>query len=62
MELNDGAVVINMRNDHASACECRAAAASGDGGETFESVAWDTALVSPVCQVGLRLRVWDGGV
>ena len=60
VELPDGTVLLNMRNDHANAsCDCRAVAASADGGATFATpVVYDATLISPVCQASL-LRVGD---
>lgn len=46
-----GAVLANMRSDHLNkSCDCRAFALSTDGGASFSSVQWDSALISPVCQ------------
>lgn len=50
-ETSDGRLLLNMRNDHANACDCQATSVSADGGATWSlPVAWDAALVSPVCQ------------
>lgn len=58
-ELADGTVYLNMRSYHGK--HRRAVARSYDGGETWSEVAWDEALVEPVCQAGL-LSLPDGGV
>eukprot|EP00035_Acanthoeca_spectabilis_P028159 m.469430 g.469430 ORF g.469430 m.469430 type:complete len:494 (+) comp28558_c0_seq1:69-1550(+) len=58
-ELSDGRVYLNMRNNHypnyanGSSCDCRAYATSNDGGATFGERAFDSALISPVCQATL---------
>lgn len=48
VELSDGRVMANMRNDHLTSCDCRAVATSSDGGKSFGSITYDTALISPV--------------
>eukprot|EP01051_Picozoa_sp_SAG22_P009424 SAG22_NODE_787_length_7239_cov_4.418487_3_plen_284_part_00 len=52
-ELGDGRVYLNMRNNHRTACHCRAYATSTTGGATFGALAYDAALPSPVCQATL---------
>ena len=54
VELSDGRVMANMRNDHLTSCDCRAVAISTDGGKTFGDISYDPALISPV---RLRLAV-----
>ena len=54
VELSDGTVVANMRNDHLNkSCDCRAIAVSKDGGATFGDITYDPALPSPVCQASI---------
>ena len=52
-ELSDGRVYLNMRNNHATQCHCRAFATSANGGESFGELKFDAALPSPVCQATL---------
>jgi len=50
----NGSLLLNMRNDHANACDCRAVIRSDDGGETFNlPILYDPTLISPVCQASL---------
>ena len=53
--LGDGSLLLNMRNDHLTACKCRAVARSTDGGASFSSVSFDSTLVSPVCQASMAV-------
>lgn len=47
-------VLLNMRNSHLNPCDCRAVAASRDGGETWSPAPWFVpALVEPVCSAGM---------
>lgn len=48
VELNDGRIMANMRNDHLMSCDCRAIAISINAGETFGNITYDPALISPV--------------
>jgi len=48
VELANGSVMANMRNDHLSSCDCRAVAISNDGGKSFGSITYDSTLISPV--------------
>ena len=48
VELTDGRVMANMRNDHLTSCDCRAVAFSSDGGKTFGNITYDPTLISPV--------------
>ena len=42
VELADGRVMANMRNDHLNAsCNCRAVSISTDGGATFGPITFD---------------------
>lgn len=50
VELPNGQVMANMRNNHLTDCDCRAVALSNDGGASFEPLSFDPVLVSPVCQ------------
>ena len=52
-QLQNGSVLLNMRNAHFSACKCRAVAHSDDGGETWSNVQFDATFISPVCQAAL---------
>ena len=52
--LGNGSLLLNMRNDHANACDCRAVSRSDDGGASFSlPVGYDATLISPVCQASL---------
>ncbi len=48
VELSDGSVMANMRNNHLHNCSCRAVSVSRDGGATFQNITYDAALISPV--------------
>ncbi|EDQ86314.1 uncharacterized protein MONBRDRAFT_28502 [Monosiga brevicollis MX1] len=61
VELPDGRVMANMRNNHINACKCRAYALSEDGGASFGAIQFADALVSPVCMASI-LRGLDGNV
>ena len=61
MELPDGRVMANMRNDHLTSCKCRGIAVSNDGGASFGDVQFDPTLVSPVCMASI-LRAKDGNI
>ncbi|EGD83596.1 hypothetical protein PTSG_04204 [Salpingoeca rosetta] len=50
VELPDGRVLANMRNNHINKCSCRGVAISDDGGTTFGPVSFAPQLISPVCQ------------
>lgn len=54
VELRDGTLMLNMRNYHRQ--NRRAVALSHDGGETWEPMTHDPALVEPVCQASLIAR------
>jgi sialidase-1 len=50
----NGSLLLNMRNDHANPCDCRAIIRSDDGGATFNlPILYDPTLISPVCQASL---------
>eukprot|EP01065_Artemidia_motanka_P022821 TRINITY_DN2700_c0_g1_i2.p2 TRINITY_DN2700_c0_g1~~TRINITY_DN2700_c0_g1_i2.p2 ORF type:complete len:456 (+),score=138.13 TRINITY_DN2700_c0_g1_i2:65-1432(+) len=53
VELSNGDVVANMRNRHASKCDCRAVSVSKDGGSSWSDPTYDDALTSPVCQASV---------
>ena len=53
VELQNGSVVINMRNAHRDPCDCRAVSISHDGGLTFSPAWFIPALIEPVCSAGL---------
>jgi sialidase-1 len=48
VELADGTLYLNMRNNYFKFK--RAFAVSGDGGQTFGKLRWDNELVEPICQ------------
>jgi len=49
----NGSLLLNMRNDHLTPCDCRATARSEDGGATWSAIAFDSTLIEPVCQGSL---------
>eukprot|EP01116_Phalansterium_solitarium_P010341 TRINITY_DN2502_c0_g1_i4.p1 TRINITY_DN2502_c0_g1~~TRINITY_DN2502_c0_g1_i4.p1 ORF type:complete len:371 (+),score=108.22 TRINITY_DN2502_c0_g1_i4:1924-3036(+) len=53
VELANGSLLANMRNDHLTSCDCRAESASNDGGATFGPLTFSPELVSPVCQASM---------
>ena len=55
--LGAGSVYLNMRNNHRTKCHCRAYATSKDGAGHFGELAYDDALISPVCQATLSTGV-----
>src|SRR5687768_1992802 len=60
VELSDGRVYLNCRDQHKRGRRC--AAWSDDGGETFGEVRWEETLIEPACQGSLeRVRTGDGG-
>ena len=50
VELSNGSIQANMRNDHLWNCDCRAISISNDGGDTFILPFPDSELISPICQ------------
>jgi len=48
VELEDGAVYLNMRTSHAK--RCRMVVRSVDGGEIWTGVQFDETLIGPICQ------------
>ena len=57
-EARDGAVILNMRSYHGR--NRRAVQRSRDGGLTLEPLAFDEALIEPVCQASLVSAVRPG--
>jgi sialidase-1 len=59
VELADGRLLLNMRNyagrdgGQADRDRMRAIATSADGGESWSPLAYDAALVEPICQASL---------
>lgn len=55
VELSNGSVVANMRNDHyfPDDCDCRGISVSNNGGTTFTTPSGDVELKSPVCQASV---------
>jgi Neuraminidase (sialidase) len=54
VELPNGDVMANMRNNHADAnCSCRAVSVSQDGGVTWGPISYDDSLPEPVCQASI---------
>lgn len=51
VELNDGQILANMRNDHLTSCDCRGLSISSDGGKTFSNITYDPTLISPVLYI-----------
>ena len=60
VQLANGSVVINMRNQAASACSCRLVAISHDAGETFSAPYHIPDLIEPGGCQGSLLRLVDG--
>ncbi len=57
-ELQDGSLLLNMRNNYGRSR--RAVAKSADGGLNWSAVAFDETLVEPVCQASLvTTRRWN---
>lgn len=50
VELDDGSLLLNMRNYHKREKNMRALATSKDGGLTWSAVRYDPTLVEPICQ------------
>jgi len=58
VELWNGTLMANMRNDHDNACKCRGVATSDDGGDTWSPIFYDPVLIEPVCQASI-VRIGD---
>jgi len=63
VELEDGRLLLNMRNHPRGTYFRRAVATSDDGGETWSPVRRDARLVESACQASIRRLSWaaDGG-
>jgi sialidase-1 len=57
VELDDGRLMLNMRNYERTA-HCRAVCFSGDGGETWGGQTIDHTLIEPRCQASLLRYPW----
>lgn len=54
VELPNGDVMANMRNNHANPkCPCRAIAVSQDGGVSWGGISFDSQLPEPVCMASI---------
>jgi sialidase-1 len=54
VELPNGDVMANMRNNHANAtCACRGISVSQDGGVTWGPISYDSQLPEPVCMASI---------
>lgn len=58
VELPDGTIMANMRNNQ---CKCQGVALSKDGGASFSDVDYDHTLISPVCDAAI-IRGRNGGI
>ena len=59
VELNDGSVMLNARNQGGGE-KLRKIATSRDGGETWSTTLHDTALIEPFCQASLLRHTGHG--
>jgi sialidase-1 len=62
VELDDGRLLLNMRNYDKSR-KVRQVCVSRDGGTTWEGQGYDETLIEPICQAGVLRYTWpeDGG-
>ncbi|XP_022104858.1 sialidase-1-like isoform X2 [Acanthaster planci] len=58
VELSNGSIMLNARNQYHFKCHCRVVAWSYDGGETLpiQDVYEDNTLIEPACAAGLLLH------
>eukprot|EP00731_Ephydatia_muelleri_P022239 Em0014g830a len=61
VELDNGMIMANMRNNHLNPCDCRGVSLSLDSGETFGNITFDPTLISPVCMATI-LRTGNGSL
>ncbi|MDE0904520.1 MAG: sialidase family protein [Planctomycetota bacterium] len=59
VELEDGRVLLNMRN-YSSGSRVRQHATSNDGGATFRDQRLVPGLIEPICQASIRRLTWAG--
>jgi len=59
VELANGRLMLNMRNYDRST-KSRQVALSDDGGLTWQSQGFDSALIEPICQASIRRYRWPG--
>ncbi len=59
VELTDGRLMLNMRN-YNRAVKTRQTAFSSDGGLSWGGQRFETALIEPICQAGIRRVSWPG--
>jgi sialidase-1 len=54
VQLTDGSLLLNMRNDGREEHRTRAISRSSDGGLTWSPIKHDAPLVEPICQASIR--------
>ena len=59
VELNDGSVMLNARNQGGGE-KLRKISISRDGGETWSATQHDTALIEPTCQASILRHPGNG--
>ena len=57
VELADGRLMLNMRNDRSNS-SFRQICLSPDGGETWEGQSFEPTLIEPICQASLLRYAW----